>query len=61
MRNLVDELTEAYTRQQRSLDPDMVAEFSAATRRLTEMRDSIDELSAASIRLYDSRRFFGEL
>lgn len=61
MRSLVDELTEAYTRQQHSLDPDVVAEFSAATRRLTELRDMITELSTASMRLYDSRRFLGEL
>lgn len=60
MRNLVDELTEAYARRQQGLDPDLVVEFSAATRRLTEMSDLIEELSAASIRIHDSRRYFGE-
>ena len=59
MRSLVDELTEAYARQQHSLNPILVQEFSAATYRLTEMSDMIEELSAASIRLHDSRRYLG--
>jgi len=61
MRSLVDELTEAYARQQHSLNPDLVEEFSAATYRLTEMSDMIEELSAASIRLHDARRYLSEL
>ena len=60
MRNLVDELTEAYTRQRQGLDPDLIAEFSAATLRLTQMKEALQELSAASIRIHNSRRYFGE-
>ena len=53
MRSLVDELTEAYTRQREGLDPDLVMEFSAATLRLTEMKGVLEEFSVASIRSQD--------
>lgn len=53
MRSLVDELTEAYTRQRQGLDPDLVMEFSAATLRLTEMKSVLEEFSVASIRSQD--------
>jgi hypothetical protein len=61
MRSLVDELTEAYALQQHSLNPDLVEEFSAATHRLTEMSDMIEELSAVSLRLHDARRYLSEI
>ena len=60
MRNLVDELTEAYTWQRQGLDPDLVAEFSAATLRLTEMKNTLEELSVASIRIQDFGPRFSE-
>jgi hypothetical protein len=59
MRSLVDELTEAYTRQRRGLDPDLVMEFSAATLRLTEMKDVLEEFSVASVRAQDFPPGFG--
>jgi hypothetical protein len=60
MRNLIDELAEAYTPERQGLDPDLVAELSAATFRLTRMKEALQELSAANIRIHNSRRYFGE-
>jgi hypothetical protein len=47
LRNLLDELTESYTRQQGSLDPAMVNDFYMATRQLSRMQDVLEEYAAA--------------
>jgi len=49
MRNLMDELTEAYSLQRRrALDPDMVAEFGQSVKTLRGMRGTLDEFITAA-------------
>jgi hypothetical protein len=47
MRSLVDELTEAYSRQRRNIDPDTVMELGYAVRTPYGMRDLLDEFATA--------------
>ncbi|HEU5155687.1 MAG TPA: hypothetical protein VFU43_01730 [Streptosporangiaceae bacterium] len=51
MRNLLDELTEAYSLQRRALNPDLVSEFSSAVSRFSRLAGSI-ELFDSAVRRY---------
>jgi hypothetical protein len=56
IRNLMDELTEAYSLQRRTLDPDVVEDFGLAVRSLHDMRDTLEDFSLAAEQFQRLRR-----